>query len=43
MFFAYTTIIQTDWKFPAHSFDKHEPLNRYRDIRCMDATRVKAP
>uniref|UniRef100_A0A1I7ZVW0 Tyrosine-protein phosphatase domain-containing protein n=1 Tax=Steinernema glaseri TaxID=37863 RepID=A0A1I7ZVW0_9BILA len=41
VFFDYTTVIAQDQKEAANTFEAHPNENRYRDIRCLDKTRVK--
>ncbi|KAI6218035.1 hypothetical protein M3Y99_01733200 [Aphelenchoides fujianensis] len=43
VFFDYTTVIMMDQKEAAPTFDKHPQLNRYSDIQCREATRVRVP
>ncbi|TKR88514.1 hypothetical protein L596_012742 [Steinernema carpocapsae] len=40
VFFDYTTVIAKDQKDAAITFEKYPNENRYRDIRCLDNTRV---
>ncbi|KAK0413629.1 hypothetical protein QR680_006911 [Steinernema hermaphroditum] len=40
VFFDYTTVIAQDQKAPAVAFEARPNENRYRDIRCLDSTRV---
>uniref|UniRef100_A0A914Q9T5 Tyrosine-protein phosphatase domain-containing protein n=1 Tax=Panagrolaimus davidi TaxID=227884 RepID=A0A914Q9T5_9BILA len=41
IFLYHTHVITQDCKQPAPTFNKNEMFNRYRDIRCIEATRVK--
>uniref|UniRef100_A0A914PXG9 protein-tyrosine-phosphatase n=1 Tax=Panagrolaimus davidi TaxID=227884 RepID=A0A914PXG9_9BILA len=41
IFLYHTHVITQDCKQPAPTFNKNEIFNRYRDIRCIEATRVK--
>lgn len=43
LFFDYATVISKDNKDLSITCDQHPTLNRYRDIRCIDQTRVKVP
>uniref|UniRef100_A0A7E4W543 protein-tyrosine-phosphatase n=1 Tax=Panagrellus redivivus TaxID=6233 RepID=A0A7E4W543_PANRE len=45
VFFDYTRVISQDAKQSAYEFSRAEndAVNRYRDIRCVDATRVNVP
>uniref|UniRef100_A0A914PC93 protein-tyrosine-phosphatase n=1 Tax=Panagrolaimus davidi TaxID=227884 RepID=A0A914PC93_9BILA len=41
IFLYHTHVITQDCKQPAPTFNKNEIFNRYRDIRCIESTRVK--
>uniref|UniRef100_A0A183DI44 Tyrosine-protein phosphatase domain-containing protein n=1 Tax=Gongylonema pulchrum TaxID=637853 RepID=A0A183DI44_9BILA len=43
LFFDYATVISKDNKDLATVCDQHPTLNRHRDIRCIDHTRVIVP
>uniref|UniRef100_A0AC34QW41 Protein tyrosine phosphatase n=1 Tax=Panagrolaimus sp. JU765 TaxID=591449 RepID=A0AC34QW41_9BILA len=43
VFFDYTRVITRDSSKSATEFRKHEELNRYQDVRCLDETRVHVP
>ncbi|VDN01723.1 unnamed protein product [Thelazia callipaeda] len=41
LFFDYATVISKDTKDTSDICEQHADLNRYKDIRCLDQTRVK--
>uniref|UniRef100_A0A1I7VC58 Protein-tyrosine phosphatase n=1 Tax=Loa loa TaxID=7209 RepID=A0A1I7VC58_LOALO len=43
LFFDYATVISKDIKDPSIVCEQHGTLNRYKDIRCLDQTRVIVP
>ncbi|KAM3719400.1 Tyrosine-protein phosphatase non-receptor type [Dirofilaria immitis] len=43
LFFDYATVISKDSKDSSVICEQHGTLNRYKDIRCLDQTRVKVP
>lgn len=43
LFFDYATVITNDMKEPSTVGDQHPTLNRFKDVRCLDHTRVKVP
>lgn len=43
LFFDYATVISKDIKNSSVVCEQHGALNRYRDIRCLDQTRVIVP
>uniref|UniRef100_A0AAF5Q3G1 protein-tyrosine-phosphatase n=1 Tax=Wuchereria bancrofti TaxID=6293 RepID=A0AAF5Q3G1_WUCBA len=43
LFFDYATVISKDVKDSSITCEQHGALNRYKDIRCLDQTRVIVP